>query len=535
MQKFRAIIYLRLSYSKDDLNESDSITNQRRIINDYIERHPEIEVVGEKVDDGISGIIFDRPAFKEMLELIEQGEVNCVIVKDLSRFGRDYIETGRYLQRVFPLSGVRFIAINDNIDTLHENSMDSMSLSIRSFFNDKYSGDISVKTRSALAAKREHGDYVGACPIYGYKKADDNNNQLVVDENAAVVVRDIFRMKIEGMSASKIAESLNKLGVLSPMEYKRENGLSHPKGGYADKADCKWSATTIIRILKDETYTGTLIQGRTTTPNYKIKTVVACPKSEWLRTENAHEAIVSKQDFDLVGRLMNLDTRTAPSGDKVYLFSGILICGCCGNRMTRKTVPYKGKSYFYYHCPTGKKNGCNAPMIKEEKLIDCVLETLKAHIRGIVSLDSLMKSCDTSVINQKLIEQNTVQLEQNNQKIAKNKQYKSKLYENMVSGILSKSEYTALKAKYDSTIKLLTDAVSVLESENDALLNNTSERLKWMEQFAHFENLSELDRKAVILLIQSISIHSKSEIEIAFNFQSEYEQAMSLMDLREVA
>ena len=183
---------------------------------------------------------------------IEAGKINCVIVKDLSRLGREYIETGRYLQRIFPAYGVRFIALNDNIDTLKE-SADDLVVSIKSVINDAYCRDISVKTRSALNIKRDNGDFVGACPIYGYRKSDENKNQLVIDEYPASVVRDIFRMKIDGMSALKIAENLNNLGVLSPIEYKKDRGLPHPTGGYADKNGAKWSPTTVIRILNDET------------------------------------------------------------------------------------------------------------------------------------------------------------------------------------------------------------------------------------------------------------------------------------------
>ena len=379
--KYRAAKYIRLSYADDKDGESNSVENQRKLLDSFIATQPDIEVVAEKVDDGVSGIIFDRKAFKEMMAQIEAGEINCVIVKDLSRLGREYIETGRYLRRIFPAYNVRFIALNDNIDTLRDDA-DDLVVGVKSIINDAYSRDISVKTRSALNVKRDNGDYVGACPIYGYRRCEELKNQLAIDEYPASIVRDIFRMKIDGMSALKIAETLNSLGVLSPMEYKRDRGLPHPKGGFADKPDAKWSATAIFRILNDETYMGTLIQGRRGTLNYKIKDVIDKPESEWKRTENAHEAIISPRDFDLARRIMQLDTRTAPGGDKVYLFSGVLICGCCGGRMTRKTNRYKGQVYNYYYCPTGKKQGCSgAGMLREQDLgevlkIACVMHKI---------------------------------------------------------------------------------------------------------------------------------------------------------------
>ena len=315
MPKFQAAAYLRLSYTENRENESDSIANQKKLIEDYVKGRPDIELVSEKVDDGYSGILFDRPAFQEMMQDITEGRVNCVIVKDLSRLGREYIETGRYLRRIFPAYGVRFIAINDNIDTAHEHAGDDLSISMKNIINDAYCHDISVKTRSALAVKRRNGDYVGACPVYGYRKSEENRNRLVVDEYAARVVRDIFRARIDGRSAKKIADELNALGVLSPLAYKVNRGLPHPTGGFADRKDAKWSATTVIRILQDEIYTGTLVQGRRGTVNHKIKDVVKRPAEEWVRVENAHDPIIRKADFDLVQSIMKLDTRTTSYGD----------------------------------------------------------------------------------------------------------------------------------------------------------------------------------------------------------------------------
>jgi DNA invertase Pin-like site-specific DNA recombinase len=322
---YRSAKYIRLSYTDDKTNESDSVANQRKMLDSFIENQPDIEAVDEKVDDGISGVIFDRPAFKEMMADIESGKINCVIVKDLSRLGREYIETGRYLQRIFPAYGVRFIAINDNIDTLNESVNDYFNVSVKSIVNDAYCRDISTKTRSALNAKRDKGDFVGANTVYGYIKSDENKNRLVIDEYPASIVRDIFRMKIEGMSALKIAETLNSLCVLSPIEYKKDRGLPHPTGGYTDNDGAKWSPTTVIRILNDETYTGTLVQWRQKKVNYKVTDFIDNPESEWKRTENAHEAIIQRQDFDLAQKIMRLDTRTAPGSNEVYIFSGVLI------------------------------------------------------------------------------------------------------------------------------------------------------------------------------------------------------------------
>ena len=205
-----------------------------------------------------------------MLSDIKNGMVNCVIVKDLSRLGREHIDPSRYLRQVFPAFEVRFISITDHIDTAAEHTGDDLVLSVKSILNDNYCRDISIKTRSALQTKRQSGAYVGACPIYGYRRDPENKNHLVLDEYAAQVVRDIYRRRIDGASAARVADELNRLGVLSPLAYKISRGLPHPSGGYADHPGAKWSAVTVIRILRDETYTGVLVQGKQTTYNYKL-------------------------------------------------------------------------------------------------------------------------------------------------------------------------------------------------------------------------------------------------------------------------
>ena len=341
MQVYKAIKYIRLSYTDDKTVESDSVANQRRLIDDYIARHPEIEVVAEKIDDGYSGVLFDRPAFQEMMRMIEQGEANCVIVKDLSRLGREYIETGRYMRRVFPAYGVRFIAINDNVDTEND-AADDLTVSVKNIMNEAYCRDISVKTRSALEVKRRSGDFVGAFTIYGYVKVGDKHKSLEVDEYAANVVRDIFRKRLEGFSASHIADELNRLGILSPLAYKRNHGMPHAKGGYTDRKDCKWSATTIIRILQDETYTGTLVQGKQTTPHFKLKEREDKPSLEWIRVEGTHEAIVGREEFEKAQLVIKSNSHKVLMGGVDFPLKGKVRCGNCRRVMAhnfKQAVP----------------------------------------------------------------------------------------------------------------------------------------------------------------------------------------------------
>ena len=302
----RAGIYVRLSV-EDKHTHTASIETQQLIIARYLEQNPEIIVVQTYIDNGATGTNFHRPGFQQMLSDIEAGLINCVIVKDLSRLGREYIETGRYLRRVFPTYGVRFIAITDNIDTAHEGSGDDLTVSVKNIMNEAYCRDISIKTRTSLDIKRRNGDFVGAFPVYGYMKSEENKNLLVPDPYASRVVQAIFRMRLDGTSALRIATVLNEMGILSPLAYKKNNGFPYAKHGYADKEDCKWSATTIIRILQDETYIGTLVQLVSDAPIRPLEPAIcwngssaACLRRWWISkmqmlylSANAFNALIS--------------------------------------------------------------------------------------------------------------------------------------------------------------------------------------------------------------------------------------------------
>ena len=531
MSQYKAAAYIRLSYTNDRSTESDSVGNQRRIIEDFVARNPDIALIEEKVDDGYTGLLFDRPAYKDMMDDITSGKINCVIVKDLSRLGREYIETGRYLRRIFPAYGVRFISITDNIDTAREQSSDDLTISIKNIMNESYSRDISVKTRTALDVKRRNGDFVGSFTVYGYLKSEENRNKLIPDPYAGAVVQDIFQMRLGGVSAAGIAEKLNALGILSPLAYKKRCGLPHARNNYTDREDCRWSATTVLRILSDETYTGTLVQGKTGTPHYKIKEPELRPSSEWIRTPDAHEALVSRQDFDLVQRIRQLDTRHAPGEETVYLFSGLLICGCCGGPMSRKTVRAGERAYVYYYCPTGKKRGCSHPvMLKETSLIDCVTQTVKSYIANVSSLEALMRSTDAESIARAMTEEYAGHIEENERKLAQTLRYRANLYESLTEGIITKTEYANLKQLYSRQEEEIRTSIRLLNEKLDEVRENRDERNRWIRQFTDFTGMETLDRKAVVQMIRSITVLGKTEIRISFAYEDEYRQALSLLE-----
>ena len=439
----RAAAYLRLSIEDGDKAESNSIGNQRELIRDFAAERPGLHLVEEYADDGYTGTNFERPGFKRMMEDIKSGKINCIIVKDLSRLGRNYIEMGKYLEQIFPMMGIRFIAINDNYDNANTESSDSDSIVVpfKNLLNDSYCRDISIKVRSQLDMKRRKGEFIGGYAIYGYCKDKRNKNRLVVDEYAADIVRSIYRRKLEGMSAQAIAEQLNSENVLAPSEYKRLCGLNY-HSGFKAGTHAKWQAIQVLRILKNEVYTGTMVQGRRQKINYKIKKIRDVEESGWIRVPNMHEAIIPQKLFDTVQEVLKLDTCASKGQQTVNLFSGIVRCGSCGQNMVRRTVSKNGKKYIYLHCVTNHNGlGCSSHLISESKLAEVVLAALQGKVQQISGLEHRLDEINEIPKNErrlKSVEEHLKMLEQEEQKY---QTLRRQLYEDMSSGIVSKEEY----------------------------------------------------------------------------------------------
>ena len=302
---YRTAIYCRLSREDGDKVESNSIASQRAICEDYIARHDDLEIVCEPfVDDGYSGVSFNRPNFKKLEDAIRKGAIDCIVVKDLSRFSRNYIDGGRYLEKIFPQLGIRFIAVNDAYDSLTgDPQSDSFVIPFKNLINDSYCKDISMKIRSSLEVKQKNGEFVGAFAPYGYKKSPDNKNQLIVDEAVSEYVQMIFAMYKDGFSIGRIAARLNQMGVLSPMEYKHSAGVKFDTV-FKTGDTAKWTYKAVQRILTNEVYIGVLAQGKRGTPNYKVRVVQPKDEIEWVKVEGAHEALVSYEDFMAVKTMM---------------------------------------------------------------------------------------------------------------------------------------------------------------------------------------------------------------------------------------
>ena len=528
---YHAAIYVRLSKEDGDASgtakaESNSISNQKNLIRDFLKDKNDIIVVSERVDDGYSGSNFDRPGFQMMMEDIKRGTVDCVIVKDLSRFGREYIDSGKYIERLFPALGVRFIAVNDHIDSKEEGGRDDIVVPFKNLMNDAYCRDISIKIRSHLEVKRKNGEYIGAFTPYGYKKDETDRNRLVPDLYAAGVVKEIFRMKLHGMSQTAIAECLNRQGVLSPMEYKHSLGI-RIQDNFKTHEQAEWSSMSVRRILENEVYIGTLVQGRHSTPNHKIKKIVEKPEEEWIRIEDSHEPVIGKREFSIVQRLLGMDTRTSPNEEEVYVLSGLAVCADCGAPMIKRNVPAGGKIYSYYICSqNAATKECGTHRIPKEKLENLVFEVLQTHIANVLDTGRILEYINTVPFQELEIRELERQKEAKEQEITRCRELRDMLYEDLKDGIVSKEDYAELYEGYNSRRKKAEETVRKLRHEIKNVLEAKTDKYEWLRYFEAYQDIRKLSRVAAVELIDRVRVFDKKHIEIDFNFQDCFQLAL---------
>ena len=527
--------YLRLSKEDDDIAKSEtlqsnSIENQKEYIEDYLQSKPEIRVVDFYIDDGYSGVNFDRPDFQRMLQDIKDKKINCVIVKDLSRLGRNYIEVGKYIERLFPFLGVRFIAINDNFDSADDAALsNNIIVPFKNLINDAYCRDISIKIRSHLEVKRKRGEFIGAFPVYGYMRGEDKN-KLIVDPCAAEIVKEIFAMKMEGMSQQAIADELNRLGVLSPAEYKKEQGSGY-KTVFQTHSKAKWTAMAVMRVLTNEIYVGTLIQGKESTPNYKVRVREKKPKEEWIRVENAHEAIISRTDFELISDILQKDTRVSTGKSAVSVYSGYLVCADCGCSMVRKKVRSGSLEYVYYVCSGNKKDKdiCSSHRISENTLNMAITKTLQLHLKQLGDLQESIRYIRETSGNSDKIKKLVLQSEKRKEDIEKYNRLKLECYEDYKKELITQDEYMLFKKELDNRIEEIQRAITELGKKKRMLLDGGYEKESLLEKFLTSKEI-ELKRSILVRFISRIYVYEDHRIEIIFRYQDEIRQLLGIVE-----
>ena len=531
-KQWKAADYARISREDGDKEESDSIGTQFDIIDDYIAHNDDITFVDRYSDDGWSGTNFDRPDFMRLMEDIKKGKINCVIVKDLSRLGRNYILVGQYLEMIFPMLNIRFISVNDRIDSIKDPaSINNALVSFKNVMNDEYCRDISNKVRSSLDRKRSKGEFIGSFASYGYMKDPDDHHHLIVDPVAAEVVKNIFDWFLQGMSIIGIAKRLNHMGIPNPSAYKRQCGLNykHPAG----QLDSAWPDSSVKRVLKNRLYVGDMVQNKNRTKSYKVQISVAVPEENWVIVPNMHEAIIDREKFETVQQLLMRDTRTSPGINHVSIFAGYIRCADCLRAMGKKSVAQSYGKYHYYVCQTFRKAGrnlCTKHTIREKQLYDAVLATIQSQIDLAVSMDQLvndLKSQNVRAAKSSRLEKMLQLKEEEYEKVSR---CRIDLYPDWKAGILSKDEYLSQKAKIGEQLEQIEIAIANIKEEISKYQSAPVSENKFISSFLRYRNIQVLTREVIVELIEMIYVHEGGTITIQFKYQDEYQRLLDLID-----
>lgn len=529
---WQAALYVRLSREDGDKEESDSVSNQKALLHQFVELETDIEVSDVYVDDGWSGTNFERPEFTRMMSDIKSGKIECVIVKDLSRLGRNYIEVGQYIEKIFPLMDIRFISITDNLDSYkNPQTMNNIIVPFKNLINDEYCRDISNKIRSSLDMKRKQGKHIGSFACYGYLKDPEDHNHLVIDEEAASVIRDIYRWYISGMSILSIAQKLNAMGILNPSAYKRSIGLHYrrPNDQFSDN---KWVDSSVRRILGNRMYIGDLVQGVLKVKSYKIQVAQRVDKEDWIIVEGTHEPIISKEDYETVQTLLKRHARKAPQKKEVYLFSGFVKCGDCGRSMSRKHYHHDYGEYTYFVCTTHvklDKTACSKHTTRADKLEEIVLSAIQSQIALAVDMEQAIKEINSNEnVNREAVRLRKL-LEKAKSEIQKVNGMMLDLYPDWKSGIISRAEYVNLKERLELQKRNAVEKTKNYQAQIEKAENGEDESNEYIDHFIKYRNIDKLTREVLVALVDMIYIYEDKKVKIAFKYQNPYKDALEFI------
>lgn len=521
---WQTAVYIRLS-KEDGNDESLSVTNQKKIIIEYLEQFfiDHYILVDFYIDDGLTGTDHDRPDFQRMIYDMENGKINCIVCKNLSRMFRNYSDQGYFLEKVFPMNKTRFITVSDpKVDSyLHPEAIEGLEVPINGLMNDRFAAKTSHDVRDTFATKRRKGEFIGAFAPYGYAKDPENKNHLIIDEEAAQVVRTIFQWFVsQGMSKNGIARRLNEQGVLNPAAYKHSKGFQY-HNPQIEKNDGYWSASAITNILQNQMYIGTMVQGKQTVINYKVHNKVAVPAANWYIVEGTHEPVISREIFDKAQDLQLQDTRTAPSQGQLHLFAGFIRCADCKKAMTRQ----KTKDIVYYYCRTFRDKSkllCTRHTIKEKIIIEVLLTVLQKQIALLAALPEIIAAINKTPVLQTRSAKLNSMLELRQKELDKITNITDNLYGDWKNGDISHEEYKRLKNKYSNQALQLKQIIENLQTECDAISVENIKENSYLTSFLKYQNITSLQRSILVDLVKNIYVHEDGALEIELNFTDPY-------------
>ena len=534
MKLYKACLYLRLSDEDKRNIEDNSIGNQKKICLEHLKKLPEIEVIASYIDNGASGTNFSRSGFKQMLQDLTKGEINCVVVKDLSRLGRNYLETSEYLEKFFPEAGIRFIAVNNGYDSIRKlNGKQEIVIPFSNIVNDMYAKDVSRKIRSSIEILMKSGEFLppsGSIP-YGYLR-DEKNNTYIIDEETAPIVQEIFKMKLQGVSDCEIIRTLNRKQIPSPGKIRYLRGMTK-----AEKyKDAVWIGSTLRKLLSNEVYLGHRIHGKVKRDCLGAEKKRR-PQDEWEYVYNVHPALISEEDFQKIRQIKEkgrekqaqCNKHQKRSLEERRLLTGKIYCGDCGTlmgaRKGNQRLTSKKSPRIFYQCDGYEYSGrtrCFNHYISQKDVLEKIKNSLNVQFKLIAESDRVIKSIQDD--KKGMLALHDKKRKEINDELAKMKMKKERLLIDYNDGTINSEEYKYIRQKYDDEEQKLRRVLVFAEKERknqEKQLRITEEWVKLMKQFMPQKNI---DRKLIEHLIDTIYVYGNKNVEIVFLFKNEVEE-----------
>ncbi len=527
-------IYARLSIEDNGI-EGDSIENQIEMIENYIRGRQDLGVVRTFVDNGETGTNFERPGFSEMMEAVKKGEINCIVVKDLSRFGRNYLETGNYLEKIFPYLGIRFISVNDHFDSLHSGKSDTLLVPLKSILHDTYAKDISRKVSSAIDIKKKSGIFMGKIPPYGYVRDEQNRYKLCVHTERAEIIRMIFQWRMEGAGSVSIAHRLNDMGI--PTQFQ----IRHMEGHHDGKENALWRGSVVTDILKNPCYIGCIVERKGSNLLCKGRESKVIPESEWNLIENAHEPIIDKETFEKVQRLISESKRKREQqvADRSYrqrtenLLNGMVQCGICGGSFHRDGGYFRKDGslvHYSFYCSNKyiRTGGCSSRAIDETEIYNYVFQTCRKQLDLLVDMKELMDSMLEAAQNSPYISSLKEEIRILEDRRRKLRRKRNDLYADFKDGTLTEREYAFARDKYITDNEQLRRQLQLANEKLQGSGQMPTVATKWIGDFIRFKDTMTLTKEMCSVMVKKVVLNENS-ISVHFAFSDEYEKALKFL------
>ena len=536
---YKTAAYVRLSVEDSGKPGTDTIEGQKALLTSFIESKTDMELVSLFCDNGRTGTDFDRPQFEKMMEEVRKGRINCIVVKDLSRFGRNYKETGNYLERIFPFLGVRFIAVNDNLDTLTaERTQDGYIVPLKNLINEVYSKDISKKIDAALSVKQRNGEFIGAWAPYGYRKDPDDKHHLVINEETAPTVRQIFKWRSEGVSVVQISRRLNDAGILSPSAYLYATGEVK-----AEKyKEVPWHTQILKSILAHPVYIGHMVQGRKKQSFYEGKRQTYVDEANWIIVRNTHEPIIDGETFEKVQQIAK--QRKSEYHERLGKFAhlehsenilqGLVWCPNCNRPMVRyKNVSHGSKLWYTYICPGHADDPARCPFvsIREDELNEVLFTAIQSQIQLVADLEDVVKQLNAEPEFRRQRSDAAAKLEAARRTLKRSQSLYDSLYQNYVEQLMTEQEYVTLKARYKAEAEEAERLIAVLEQEQHESKVYTAEN-RFLTEFRSFMGTDTLTKEMASALIERIYVDAEKNIDIRLRYRDEYMALLNFIEGR---